>query len=86
MTTIRKRRLVVPFLALALAGAIGAAPAAMADGSNCRDSGGVRKCAKNGHSSIRVTPAPRPSAGGGLFNPAYVPGFGEGLPVAPILG
>lgn len=86
-TSLNRKRPLASLLAAAAAtvAAFAAAPAATADTPDCRQSGGVRACTKDGHSSMRVEPTPRQGFGG-LFSPSHIPGFGSGLPAPSILG
>lgn len=84
--TVRLRRAaLIPVLAALLVSSIAVAPAAAATSNpvNCREGGGARVCQKQGHSSLHAKPQIRQPAGG-LFHPAWLPGFGRG-PMPPLL-
>lgn len=71
-------RTLAPVIAAVVAAALAAAPAqASANPIQCREGGAARVCHKQGHSSLRSTPAVRAPAQG-LFGSAWLPGYGRG--------
>ncbi len=65
-------------LGVAAAAILSAPPAAASSNPvTCRDGGAARVCHKQGHSSLHARPEIRQPAGG-LFHPAWLPGYGRG--------
>ena len=78
-------RFFAPLLAAVAAGAVALAPTAGATSnpSTCRESGAAKVCQKQGHSSLHAKPTPRNA--GGPFSSAWLPGYGKGPALPPLI-